>query len=86
MRKDDLESAFAIRKASVTGSSTVSVECPLLKSDWLKSCWLFCEINNVAMLCTLQENTVKMFLCRIYMMKGMLGNHQWIVAEQTVTL
>ncbi len=50
MRKDDLESAFAIRKASVTGSSTVSAECPLLKSDWLKSSWLFCEINNVAML------------------------------------
>ncbi len=86
MRTDDLESAFAIRKASVTDSSAVSVECPLLKSDWLKSSWLFCERNNVAKLCTLQENTVQMFLCRMYMMKGMLGNHQGIIAEQTVTL
>ncbi len=35
MRIDDLESAFAIRKASVTESSAVSVECPRLKPDWL---------------------------------------------------
>ncbi len=35
MRTDDLESAFAIRRASVTDSSAVSVECPLLKPDWL---------------------------------------------------
>ncbi len=46
MRTDDLESAFAIRKASVTESSTVSVEYPLLKPDWLASSWLFCEINE----------------------------------------
>ncbi len=37
MRTDDLESAFAIRRASVTESSAVSVEWPLLKPDWLAS-------------------------------------------------
>ncbi len=37
MRIDDLESAFAIRKASVIESSAVSVECPRLKPDWLVS-------------------------------------------------
>ncbi len=46
IRTDDLESAFAIREASVTESS-VSVEWPFLKSDWLASSWLFCEINNI---------------------------------------
>ncbi len=45
-RTDDLESAFAIRRASVTESSTVSVEHPLLKPDWLASSLLFCERNN----------------------------------------
>ncbi len=40
---DDLESAFAIRNASLTDSSTVSVEWPLLKPDWLASSLLFCE-------------------------------------------
>ncbi len=43
---DDLESAFAIRKASVTDNSAVSVEWPLLKPDWLASSLLFCERNN----------------------------------------
>ncbi len=33
MRTDDLESAFAICRASVTESSAVSVECPRLKPD-----------------------------------------------------
>ncbi len=37
MRTDDLESAFAIRRASVTESSTVSVEYPRLNPDWLVS-------------------------------------------------
>ncbi len=45
-RTDDLESAFAIRRASVTESSAVSVEWPLLKPDWLASGLLFCERNN----------------------------------------
>ncbi len=46
MRADDLESAFAIRRASVTESSAVSVEWPLLKPDCLASSLLFCERNN----------------------------------------
>ncbi len=39
MRTDDLESAFAIRRASVTESSAVSVEWPLLKPDCLPVCY-----------------------------------------------
>ncbi len=46
MRTDDLESAFAIRRASVTGRSAVSVEWPLLKPDCLASSLLFWERNN----------------------------------------
>ncbi len=46
MRTDDLESAFAVRRASVTESSAVSVEWPLLKPDCLASSLLFCERNN----------------------------------------
>ncbi len=46
MRTDDLESAFAIRRATVTESSAVSVEWPLLKPDSLPSSLLFCERNN----------------------------------------
>ncbi len=37
MRTDDLESAFAIRRASVTESSTVSIEYPRLNPHWLAS-------------------------------------------------
>ncbi len=37
MRNYDLESAFAIRRASVTESSTISFECPHLNPDWLAS-------------------------------------------------
>ncbi len=46
MRTGDLESAFAICRASETESSAVSVEWPLLKPDWLASSLLFCERNN----------------------------------------
>ncbi len=46
MRTDDLESAFAIRRASVTGSGAVSVEWSLLKPDRLASSLLFCKRNN----------------------------------------
>ncbi len=46
MRTDDLELAFAIRRASVTESSAVSVEWPLLKPDCLAVSLLFCENNN----------------------------------------
>ncbi len=46
MRTDDLESAFAIHRASVTGSSAVSVECPHLKPDWLASSRLCFDRND----------------------------------------
>ncbi len=45
MRTDDLGSAFAIRRASVTESSAVSVECPSLKPDWLASSRLCFDRN-----------------------------------------
>ncbi len=38
---EDLESALASLRASTTESKTVSVECPLLKPDWLLSRRLF---------------------------------------------
>ncbi len=34
---EDLESALASLRASTTESKAVSVECPLLKPDWLLS-------------------------------------------------
>ncbi len=39
---EDLESALASLRASTTESKAVSVECPLLKPDWLPSRRLFC--------------------------------------------
>lgn len=59
IRTDDLESAFAI----FGDSSTVSVEWPLLKPDWLASSLLFCERNNDIWL----ETT----LSRVFAMNGM---------------
>ncbi len=44
MRTDDLEAAFAIRRASVTESSAVSVEWPLLKPDCLASSLLLVRV------------------------------------------
>ncbi len=35
MRTDDLESAFAVHRASLTESSAVSFVCPRLNPDWL---------------------------------------------------
>ncbi len=46
MRIDVLESAFAIRRASVAESSTVSVECPRLNPYWLASSRLCFDINE----------------------------------------
>ncbi len=46
MRTDDLESAFAIHRASVTESSVVSVECPHLTPDWLASSRLCFDRNE----------------------------------------
>ncbi len=60
MRTDDLESAFAIRRASVTDSSAVSVEWPLLKPDSLASSLLFCEKNNETLLNTTRSSVLAM--------------------------
>ncbi len=60
MRTDDLESAFAIRRASVTESSAVSVEWLLLKPDCLASSLLFCEINNETWLKTAHSSVSAM--------------------------
>ncbi len=60
MRTDDLESAFAIRRASVTDSSAVSVEWPLLKPDCLASSLLFCERNNETWLKTTHSSVLAM--------------------------
>ncbi len=38
----DLEAALTSLRASTTESKAVSVECPLLKPDWLLSRRLFC--------------------------------------------
>ncbi len=60
MRSDDLESAFAIRRALVTESSAVSVEWPLLKPDCLASSLLFCERNNETWLKTTRSSVLAM--------------------------
>ncbi len=60
MRTDDLELAFAIRRASVTESSAVSVEWPLLKPDCLASSLLFCERNNETWLKTTRSSVLAM--------------------------
>ncbi len=58
MRTDDL--AFAIRRASVTESSAVSVQWPLLKPDCLASSLLFCERNNETWLKTTRSSVLAM--------------------------
>ncbi len=60
MRTDDLKSAFAVRRASVTESSAVSVEWPLLKPDRLVSSLLFCERNNETCLKTTHSSVLAM--------------------------
>ncbi len=60
MGTDDLESAFTIRRASVTERSTVSVEWPLLKPDCLASSLLFCERNNETWLKTTRLSALAM--------------------------
>ncbi len=62
MSTDDLESTFAICKASVTESSAVPVEWPLLKLDCLASSLLFCERNN--------ETWLKTTRSRVFAMNG----------------
>ncbi len=56
MRTDDLESAFAIRRASVTESSAVSVECPHLNHYWLASSRLFFDRHLDNLLKTIRSN------------------------------
>ncbi len=60
MRTDDVESAFAICKASVTESSAVLVECPHLNPDWLASSWLFCQRNDETWLKTTSSSVFAM--------------------------
>ncbi len=62
MRTDDLESAFAIRRASVTESSAVSVECPRLNPDWLVSSWLCFDRN--------EDNWLKSTHSSVFAMNG----------------
>ncbi len=60
MRTDDLESAFAIHRASVTESSAVSVECPRLNPDWLASSRLCFDRNEDNWLKTTRSSTFAM--------------------------
>ncbi len=60
IRTDDLELAFAIRRSSVTESSVVSVEWPLLKPDCLATSLLFCERNNETWLKTTRSSVLAM--------------------------
>ncbi len=69
MKTDDLESAFAIRRASVTESSAVSVEWPLLKPDCLASSLLFCERNN--------ETWLKPTSSSVFIMNGWRETGLW---------
>ncbi len=60
LRIDDLESAFAIHRASMTESSMVSVEWPLLKPDCVASSLLFWELNNETWLKTTHSSVLAM--------------------------
>ncbi len=62
MKIYDLESAFAIRKASVTESSSVSVEFPCLNPDWLASSRLCFDRN--------EDNWLKTTSSSIFTMNG----------------
>ncbi len=54
---EDLEAVLASLRSSTTESKAVSVECPLLKPDWLLSRRLFCVIKAVTWL----NNSFKCF-------------------------
>jgi len=62
VRTDDLESAFAIRRASVTESSAVSVECSCLNPDWLVSSRLFLD--------RIEDNWLKTTRSSVFAMNG----------------
>ncbi len=57
---DDLESAFSARRASVTESSAVSVECPCLKLDLLASSRLCFDRNEDNWLKTTRSSILAM--------------------------
>ncbi len=60
MRTDYLESAFAIRRASVIESSAVSVKCPRLNPDWLASSRLCIDRNEDNWLKTTRSSVLAM--------------------------
>ncbi len=62
MRTYDLESAFAIRRASVTESSAVSVECPRLNPGWFASSSLCFDRN--------EDNWLKTTHASVFAMNG----------------
>ncbi len=62
MRTDDFGSAFAIRRASVTESSVVSVECRRLNPDWLASSRLCFDRN--------EDNWLKATRSSVFAMNG----------------
>ncbi len=62
---EDLEAVLASLRSSTTESKAVSVECPLLKPDWLLSRRLFCVRKAVTWLNT--TNQCVSFLKRIWL-------------------
>ncbi len=62
MRTGNLESAFAVSRASVTVSSAVSVECPCLNPDWLASSRLLSNRN--------EDNWLKTTRSSVFAMNG----------------
>ncbi len=59
LSNEDLEAVLASLRSS-TESKAVSVECPLLKPDWLLSRRLFCVRNAVTCLNTTRSSVFAM--------------------------
>ncbi len=57
---EDLEAILASLRSSTTESKSVSVECPLLKPDWLLSRRLFCVRKAVTWLNTTRSSVFAM--------------------------
>ncbi len=57
---EDLEAVLASLRSSTTESKAVSVECPLLKPDWLLSRRLFCVRKAVTWLNTTRSSVFAM--------------------------
>ncbi len=57
---EDLEAVLASLRSSTTESKAVSVECPLLKLDWLLSRRLFCVRKAVNWLNTTRSSVFAM--------------------------